>query len=224
MPDPAAWGAIFDMDGVLIDSYDAHFTSWQQTMAEAGLEFTRAMFQATFGMTNAGIFAECFPDLPLETAGPLGEAKEEAFRQIIREAFPEMAGAGDLLAALDRAGARLAIGSSGPPENVQALLDGMAAARLFSATVHGRDVTRGKPDPEVFCKAAAKLDLPPGRCVVVEDAPAGVRAGKAAGSAVVALTGTVDRTALDAAGADLIVDSLTELTPESMYALLVPAT
>jgi beta-phosphoglucomutase len=220
MTDPAAWGAIFDMDGVLIDSYDAHFTAWQETLAAAGQEFTLDMFQATFGMTNAGIFAKCFPSLPRETTEPLGEEKEAAFRRILRQQFPEMDGAGELLTALDRAGARLAIGSSGPPENVQALLDAMDTASLFGATVNGRDVTHGKPDPEVFCKAAARLDLPPGRCVVVEDAPAGVRAGKAAGSAVVALTGTVDRPALDAAGADLVVDALAELTPETMHALL----
>ena len=86
------------------------------------------------------------------------------------------------------------------------------------ATTNGNELTHGKPDPEVFIKTVHKLGLPPERCVVVEDAPAGVMAGKAAGCPVIALTGTAPRDHLDLA--DLVVDSLRELTPEAFRGLI----
>jgi HAD superfamily hydrolase (TIGR01509 family) len=123
-----------------------------------------------------------------------------------------MDGADDLLARLHQAGFALAIGSSGPEENVKTILRRLSNANHLSAYVHGREVRHGKPDPEVFLTAAKKLGLPTCRCAVVEDAPAGVEAARRAGMAVVGLTGTVTRDKLAPAG--WVVDSLRELTPE----------
>jgi sugar-phosphatase len=81
----------------------------------------------------------------------------------------------------------------------------------IKATTHAKEITHGKPHPEVFLNAAAKMGLSPNACAVVEDAPAGVKAGKSAGCAVVGITGTASRGRL--AEADLIIDSLRELTP-----------
>ena len=101
-----------------------------------------------------------------------------------------MAGARELLAQLLTAGFRLAVGSSAPPENVDLTLAEMNIRHLFGAVVNGQDVTRGKPDPQVFLLAARRLDVPPRRCVVVEDAPVGIAAAKAAGMAVVGFAST----------------------------------
>jgi beta-phosphoglucomutase len=214
------WGVIFDMDGVLIDSYRAHFLSWQQMLRNHGLDITEEQFAATFGQTNPDILSQLYPSLKDEQYPELAEEKEAAFREIISADFPEMDGASELMAALHNAGAALAIGSSGPPENLEAVLDALAGGRYVRAATNGSEITRGKPNPEVFLTSARKLGLPPEQCVVVEDAPAGVAAGKSAGCAVIALTGTASREEL--AGADLVVDSLRELTPEACKNLIGP--
>jgi beta-phosphoglucomutase len=211
-PAPHTWGVIFDMDGVLIDSYRAHFLSWRKMLRNHGLDITEEQFAATFGQTNPDIFARFYPSVKKEQYPALAEEKEAAFREIISADFPEMDGASELIASLHEAGAALAIGSSGPPENLEAVLNALPGGMYFLATTNGSEIARGKPDPEVFLTTARKIGLPPERCVVVEDAPAGVTAGKAAGCAVIALTGTATRDRLP--GADLVVDSLRELTPK----------
>jgi beta-phosphoglucomutase len=206
------------MDGVLIDSYRAHFLAWRQMLRSHDLDISEGQFAATFGQTNPDIFAHLFPSLKAEDYSILAEEKEAAFREIITVDFPEMDGAAELIAALNEAGASLAIGSSGPPENVQAVLNMLPGGEHFMATTNGNELTHGKPEPEVFIKTVHKLGLPPARCVVVEDAPAGVMAGKAAGCPVIALTGTAPRESL--ARADLVVDSLRELTPDIFKGLI----
>jgi beta-phosphoglucomutase len=212
------WGIIFDMDGVLVDSYQAHFTAWERTMKRHGLTMTEEQFASSFGQTNAEIFASLYPEMAANRIPELSDEKEAAYRDIIASNFPAMDGASELIADLSRAGAKLAIGSSGPPQNVRAVLDVIPGGKYIQATTSSSDVTRSKPAPDVFLKAADKLELPPGRCVVVEDAPVGVRAGKAAGCAVVGLTGTVPGERL--AEADLVVASLRELSPEILKRML----
>ena len=210
--DKNTWGVIFDMDGVLIDSHNAHFLSWKTMLNNHGLEISEEQFLTTFGWRNADIFAKLFPSLKPEEYFSLADEKEAAFRSMIVSDFPEMDGAKDLVAELHESGALLAIGSSAPPENVQAILSAFPWDVPFIATTNASEIRRGKPDPEVFLKSASKIDLPPKRCVVVEDAPAGVKAGKAAGCTVIALTGTANREQLKEA--DLVVDSLRELTSD----------
>lgn len=212
------WGVIFDMDGVLIDSYRAHFLSWKRMLRNHGMDMTEQQFAATFGQTTPDILARLCPSLKPEDYAGLAEEKEAAFRHIIRSEFPEMDGAAQLIAALHKAGAILAIGSSGPPENLQTVLTLLGGGEHFAATTNGSEITHGKPHPEVFLKAASKIGVPAERCIVVEDAPAGVKAAKSAGCAVIALTGTVTREHLG--GANLVVDSLRELTPEVFKKLI----
>lgn len=213
-PEPTlknAWGVIFDMDGVLIDSYAAHFAAFQKMLANYNLKMSPEQFSGIFGQTNTDIFSQLYPEFQQEDYARLSDEKEAAFREIIAVDFPEMDGAAELIGALHAAGAILAIGSSGSPENIQTVLQMLPGGDYFEATTSAKEITRGKPDPEVFLKAAGKIGLAPSDCVVVEDAPVGVKAGKAAGSAVIGITGTVSRRHL--AGADLIVDSLRELAP-----------
>ncbi len=213
-------GVIFDMDGVLIDSYQAHFESWRRMLARHDLEMTEEQFASTFGQTNRSIITGLYPDRASdETIARWGEEKEQAFRELLREDFPEMAGAGDLLRAIDGAGMAIAIGSSGPAENVEAVLECLDGGELVSARVTGSDVTHGKPDPEVFLKAAEKLGLDPSCCAVVEDAPAGVEAARRAGMAAIAMTGTAPREKL-AERSHRVVDSLSEISPDDIRDLI----
>lgn len=213
-------GVIFDMDGVLIDSYQAHFESWRRMLSDHGLEMTEKQFASTFGQTNRSIIAKLYPDhADDETIARWGEEKEQAFRELLREDFPEMPGAGDLLRDIHRAGMAIAVGSSGPAENVEAVLQCLDSGELVSVRVTGSDVTHGKPNPEVFLKAAEKLDLEPSRCAVVEDAPAGVEAARRARMAAIALTGTAPREKL-AERAHRVVDSLGQISADDIRGLI----
>lgn len=210
---------IFDMDGVLMDSYRPHLLAWQRMAAAHGLEMAEAQFAAGFGKTGReNIVALWGGRVRPQDVQALDDEKEACYRQIIEESFPEMPGAGRLMRELHEAGFALAIGSSGPPANVEVVARRLSQGRLLGATVHGLEVPRGKPDPSIFLLAARKLHVAPSRCVVVEDAPAGIVAARAAGMPVVAVTGTASRELL--AGADLIVDALTELSAPAIAALL----
>ena len=197
------------MDGVLVDTYRAHYRSWLELAEAEGLSFTEAEFAATFGRTSREIIAHLWGDDRYDDAqiAELDRRKEAAFRRMIEADFPAMPGAGELLRSLHNAGFRLAVGSSGPPENVALVLDRLEARDLFEAVVTVEDVTRGKPDPEVFLIAAKRLGVAPAACAVIEDAPAGVAAANAAGMASVGLLST-GRKPEDLAAADLVVRSL----------------
>ena len=174
---------IFDVDGVLTDSYLPHFQSWQRMFGEIGVEFTDETFRGTFGRTNRDIFAELYPGeaMTAERSRQLGDRKELLYREIIAENFMPIPGAVELIDALVAAGFKLGVGSSGPPENVHLTLEKLGRADRFDAVVTGADVTHGKPHPEVFLKAAERLGISPEFCAVIEDAPQGVEAANRAG-------------------------------------------
>jgi len=205
---------IFDMDGVLVDSYRAHLRSWQVVAEEEGFEITEREFAATFGRTSREIIASLWGEgrYGEHEIVALDDRKEAAFRKVIAADFPAMPGVKRLLRALADAGFLLAVGSSGPPENVDLVLDRLDAGPLFQAVVNGMDVTRGKPDPQVFLITADRLGVPPANCAVVEDAPAGVQAANAAGMTSVGFAST-GRSRDELAEADLTIASLAELSP-----------
>ncbi|MCE5280427.1 MAG: HAD family phosphatase [Planctomycetaceae bacterium] len=215
------YAVIFDMDGVLVDSYQAHFESWRQMARRHGQDMTEPQFAATFGRTSRDIIHRLWGSVvtSAEQVTQWDHEKEHLYRQILAEKFPEMDGAHELIEALHAAGFVMAIGSSGPPGNVQVVRENLPGSRHINVTVTREDITHGKPDPEVFLKAADKLALPPCRCAVVEDAPAGIEAARRAGMAAIAITGTAPREEL-ARGAGLVVDSLRELTPEIIKRLI----
>jgi beta-phosphoglucomutase len=208
-------GVIFDMDGVLVDSYRAHLRSWRDTAARHGLALTDADFARTFGRTSRDIIRALWPDRfsADDDVAHFDAAKEARYREILAEDFPEMPGASDLVRALHAAGFRLAIGSSGPPENVAVVVNRLPAGHLFDATVNGTEVRHGKPEPDVFLTAARKLGIEPVRCAVIEDAPAGVEAARRADMVAIGLLGTAPREKLEA-HADLIVATLGALSPD----------
>lgn len=207
----AGSAVIFDVDGVLVDSYDAHLASWQRLARETGVRFTESDFARTFGRTSADIIRECWPPSDHEETRirALDDRKEALYREIVSADFPAMPGARELIGALAEAGFRLAAGSSGPPENVQLALDRLGVAARFDAMVTGRDVERGKPDPQVFLVASERVGVAPDRCVVVEDAPAGIMAACRAGMAAFGLASKGrDADSLKDAGASLVAETL----------------
>jgi beta-phosphoglucomutase len=212
---------LFDVDGVLVDSFQAHFRSWLVLAEENGFSFTREDFTATFGRTSRDIIAALWPvdHLDAEQIRSLDDRKEALFRGLIADDFPAMDGAAELIDALVEAGFRLAVGSSGPPENIDLVLERLGRAEAFSAVVTGMDVTAGKPDPQVYLLAAERLGIEAIRCAVVEDAPAGIDAAIAAHMAAIGLAST-GRTVEELDEADLVVRSLGELTPQVIGELI----
>jgi beta-phosphoglucomutase len=209
-------GVIFDMDGVLVNSYQTHLLAWQATAKAHGLELTDQEFARTFGRTSRDIINMLWPGHFNERqALDFDVEKEAAYRKLVENDFPEMNGAGDLIGALDAAGFGLAIGSSGPPENVAVVKRCIGNGKFISQSVNGSEVHRGKPDPQVFLLAAGKLGIEPVRCAVIEDAVVGVQAARAAGMTSIGLLGTAPAEAL-AVHAHWVVPSLRQLSPANI--------
>jgi len=211
---------IWDMDGVIADTAACHRQAWQRLWAEQGLAFTEEQFRRTFGQRTAEIIRGILgPDLPDEEVCALGERKEAYCRELLRRQIHVLPGVRELLAALARAGFRQALASSAPLKNVELILATLDIGRCFAAVVSEADVTLGKPNPQIFLLAAARLGVAPRRCLVIEDAAAGVQAAKAAGMYCLAVTTTNPGAHL--AAADRVVHSLAEVSVADVEALLV---
>ncbi len=205
-------GVIFDMDGVLVDSAEAHRSAWRQLGEEVGTPFSDALFAHTFGQRNASIIPAWLGGVSAARSEDLGARKEEIYRSLVRQGhIRRYAGVGELLEALAKAGARCAVASSGPRQNVALLIETLGIGGRIEVTVSAEDVREGKPDPEVFLTAAARLRIRPAACAVVEDSVHGIEAARRAGMLAVAVLTSTPREALLAAGAQLLVDEVGSL-------------
>ena len=208
---------LWDMDGTLIDSAEYHWLSWRDMLAAEGRPITHDEFVATFGQRNDTILRGWFgADLPDAEVMRLADMKEARYRELVRERGIELLpGARQWLERLHREGWRQAVASSAPLENIHTILDVLQIEPFFDALVSAEDVQRGKPDPQVFLLAAARVGVPPARSIVVEDAPAGVEAGRRAGMRTIGVRSTHrDLTA------DIIVDTLDQLPDDAFERLL----
>jgi beta-phosphoglucomutase len=221
MPEPCA--VIWDVDGTLVDTAELHFAAWARLFGEMGHTFSRDDFAATFGRRNPEIirflFRREFTDAEVAR---IGETKETYYRTEAEKGVDLLPGVRELLDGLHARGVRQAVGSSAPRGNLDLILRITGSRRYFDAIVGMEDTTRGKPDPQVFLAAAEKLGVPPVRCVVLEDAVAGVEAARAGGMKCVAVTfvGHHPAEKLAAAGADRVVPCFTEITADEVIALL----
>lgn len=174
---------LWDLDGTLADSRDFHWRSWRDTMAAASVVVTEAQFLASFGQRNDAILPawlgpRATPDLVRE----MGDAKEALYRTLItREGIVPLPGAADWVRRLHDEGWCQAIASSAPKLNVELMARALGLANCMAALISAEDVRAGKPDPECFLTAAAALGVAPERCVVVEDAAAGIEGAHRAG-------------------------------------------
>jgi len=217
------YGVLWDMDGTLVDTAEMHFHAWVILARDLGKPFTRADFAATFGRRNPEIIRQLFdPAASDEKVADLGARKEELYKAAARRGVTLLPGVRALLEGLHAAGFKQAIASSAPRGNLDLILQLTHIEDLLDAVVSMEDTQRGKPDPQVFLVAAAKLGLPPSRCLVVEDALAGVEAARAGGMKCVAVTfvGHHDAARLKAAGADRVVTNLEEMTVSDIKDLL----
>ncbi len=209
-------GAIFDMDGTLVDNSAVHIRAFDIFCRRYGVEEWRDKLSQAFGMGNDDILRRIMPEEVIRTKGlvALADEKEAIYREIYAPVIRPVDGLIDLLKRLRGDGVRCAVGSSGCRANVDFVLDKCGIAEFFDVIVSGDRVRKCKPDPEIYLTAAAGLELHPGECVVFEDAGAGIESARKAGvGRVVALTTTLSREALIARGdVDLIVDTFVDVT------------
>jgi HAD superfamily hydrolase (TIGR01509 family) len=206
---PSARLAIFDHDGVLVDSLDFHIEAWFELGRRTGLKLTSEFIHQTFGMTNFSIFRLLLGESTTdEEMRRFSDLKEECYRDVARGKIELMAGARELLDALTAHDVKLAIGSSGARANLELTVHECGLDGRFAAIASLEDITRGKPDPQIFLVAASKSGALPTHSAVFEDAPVGIQAAKAAGMYAVGLTSTHPARALWDAGADEVVDTL----------------
>ena len=210
------FGAIFDWDGVIIDSANLHERSWHRLAAELGKTIAPGSFIRGFGMKSARIVEEIhrWASEPEEIAR-LVKRKEALYREIVAQSeIAPLPGVVEWLHRLHEAKVPCAVASSTERLNIDAVLKRIGLQETFAAIVSAEDVVHGKPSPEVFLKAAERLQLAPEHCVVFEDAYVGIEAGHAAGMRVVAVTTTHSMEELKAA--DIVVRRLDELAVEQL--------
>ena len=210
-------GVIFDMDGVLCDSEDF--------MAEAAA----AMFAETYGATIhpdefrpfRGMGEDRYLGGVAQKHGvtldmPANKNRAyEIFLQRIRNRLHPLPGAAEFIATCRARGLKLAVATSADRLKLNGMLPEIGLPhRLFDAIVTGTEVTRKKPDPEIFLTAAKRIGLPAAACLVVEDAASGVQAAKAAGSRCLALTTSLDAATLRGLGADWVAGDLAHVPAE----------
>ncbi len=189
------WGAIFDFDGVVVDSAHHHELCWQKVAKEYEVALTHEQFLAGFGVKNERFIAEILGwTEDAEKIEEIAKRKEALFQEHIKTTKIEcIPGIGAFLQKLEHEHIPSVIASSSIVKNIELVLSNTDIASFFSHIVSGEDVKRGKPDPQCFLEAAKRMQLPPERTVVFEDALLGVEAAKRAGAFCVALTTTFSR-------------------------------
>ena len=211
---------IFDSDGVVVDSEPFSLAAFRESMKEQNVDLTDEDVMANCGLTDADIVDYVYNKYHLKVDKVLfHNRKHELYEQKVREGnLRTCDGINELLDKLQENNIPYALASSGSRKKIRFNLSRVNIFHRFPVIISGEDMERGKPHPDIFLAAAERLDIPPERCVVVEDSLNGVKAAHRAGMKCVALTGTFPFSALTAA--DFIVESLTNLRINTIQNLL----
>ncbi len=214
-------GVLFDMDGVLVNNLEVHREAFMEFFRRYGVKRTFEDLSRVFGMGNDDIMGELMPRDVVERVGirELGHEKEAIYREIYAPTITPQAGLVEFLESLKSNNLLCAVGSSGYRLNVNFVLEKCNIEPYFKAIVAGDEVTRCKPDPEIYLTAAAKLGLQAEECIVFEDAEAGIEAAKRAGMKVIALATTFSREFLETTDADYIIDDFRDIDIELLQSI-----
>jgi beta-phosphoglucomutase family hydrolase len=201
---------IFDMDGVLADTGSIHFESWKKLADKIGVLLTKEFFVETFGQQTFTITRKLVgPEFKDALVEEWGNLKESYYREMVKNKLEPLPGVINLIKSLKNKGFKLAVGSSGPRENVELLLNSLKIDKYFDVVIAAEDVKIGKPAPDVFLIAAKRLNVELKNSIVIEDAPVGIEAAKKANMKTIALTTTHDKEEL--LNADLIAKDLSTI-------------
>ena len=207
MSDGRLEAVLWDLDGVIADTADYHYRAWEDIFKEKGVTFTREDFMRHFGQRHDTIIRFALGgNIPPDEFEVITERKQQEYRRLVAKNIKPLPGAIELIKSLNNYHIKTAIASSAPLENVEIIIRGLGIEACFQAIACGTEVPEGKPSPQIFLRAAQKLVVEPGNCLVIEDAIAGVAAAKRAGMKCVAVTNSHPGSSLKKA--DLIVDTL----------------
>lgn len=211
---------IFDMDGTLVHNMPIHNQAWQDTLAEAGVQIDKDDFnRATTGKKTTEILRLMLgPQLSDSETAYWGKRKETLYRERFADCREPLPG---LLGLLDQAhdlGLPMAVASAAPPENISFILDELNLRRHFETVIGAHNIQNGKPDPEIFLKAAQTLGVEPAQCLVFEDALTGIEAARRAGMDAIMICTTIE--AHEVAGQAHVLQAVPDFTHINLPALL----
>ena len=210
------------MDGVIADTALYHLKAWQEVFRERGVNFTEEDFRHTFGQRNDTIITSTLgEEISRHEMDAIASKKEESFRRRIKKKLKPLPGVIELMESLKKRRFQMALASSAPIENIQMVIETLGINDYFQSIICDRDVTEGKPSPQVFLLAAERLGVEPEDCIVIEDAVAGVTAAKRAGMYCLALASTHPRHSLTEA--DRVVDTLEAVSANDVESLFNPS-
>ncbi|QNF32650.1 HAD family phosphatase [Adhaeribacter swui] len=219
---------LFDMDGVICDTNPYHLKAWKKFAEKHQLNLEgKDLGHYIYGRTNRDalqlfIKDNAFAngnDFTSDQLTDLSEEKEALFRDIYRDHVELTGGLQNFLQELKDAGVPMALASNAPISNIDFILDATNTRTYFDAVVDATQVTKGKPDPEIYLRAAELLNVEPSNCIVMEDSTVGVEAGQKAEMKVVGITTT--HSAEELSHTDLVIDSFTELGLNELKNLLL---
>lgn len=207
---------LFDMDGVIVHSNPYHkkafkifLDKYETTISDQDLK------DHVYGRTNEEIFPFIFGDKYTPEKGKeWADEKEAIFRDLYKKDVEPVFGLLDFLKELQEKDIKTAVGTSAPVENMDFIMDSLNLRPYFDAFLHSADVSEGKPNPEIYLKAADQLNVNPDSCVVFEDSIAGLKAGLNAGMKVVGVTTT--HTPGEFKGAHLVISDFDEMNVETL--------
>jgi beta-phosphoglucomutase len=204
---------VFDMDGVLIDSGAHHRDAWRLLLTDLGVTAPPEFWRLTIGRPAEEAVALLLgrPVDPDE-AVQLARRKREHYARLAARGMQPIPGVAAFVSALARQGVPRAVATSASRHDVDALLVEIGVRGHFEVIVTAEDVRWGKPDPEVYVRAAAGLGLPPAHCVVFEDSVVGIHAARGAGMRVIGVTTAHSDDELQAAGAERAVADFEAVT------------
>ena len=203
--------AIFDMDGLMIDSEHLQWLATNAALAPYSVRIEEAQWAGMIGRRALEILTEIKSKHGLDASvEELLSEKNKAYRELIRRDVPVMSGLYKAIDNCRQAGLRMALASSSILQDITLVLNSLRLASVFEVIVSGDEVTHGKPDPEIFLAAARLLEIDPANCLVLEDTTHGVEAAKAAGMVCVAVPNNFAREQ-DFRRADVVLHSLDDL-------------
>ncbi|MEX0686371.1 MAG: HAD family phosphatase [Balneolales bacterium] len=212
------FGVIFDMDGVLVHSNPTHKKALKAFFEKHDKEITdEFLHNEVFGRTNKEWIPDVFGDLPVHTINEMANEKEKVFREIFNPVEAMVPGLKIFLNMLFDNEVKLAVATSAPVENADFVLSALSIRDYFDVILDSSHVKEGKPEPEIYLKAAEAIGFPAKKCIVFEDSLSGVESAIRAGAKVIGVTTT--HTPEELSDCDKVIDNFHELSYQELASL-----
>lgn len=204
-------GALFDMDGTMIDNQPYHRKAWLEFAKRHGFNWTEEEIRIkTSGKKNSQILPGLLQkELTDDEINLLANEKEQIYRELYNGNITPIDGLLGIIKILKERGIKIAVATTAQKKNRDFILGGLEIEDQLDAVIGEEDFTKGKPDPELLLKAAEKLGLDPATCIMFDDAPVGIEAAHRASMKIICLVTT--HSADEFNGADLIIHNFSDL-------------